>query len=86
MEDFIKEQIKIGLRSLPYHLLKSAVIPRSSEETEKRRSQEFICGVCHPSDDIELIKGANIGWIRVDIPYPFNEDGSVSPYYKLWKK
>ena len=86
MEDFIKEQIKIGLRSLPYHLLKSAVIPRSSAETEKRRSQEFICGVCHPSDDIELIKGANIGWIRVDIPFPFDKDGNETDSYRAFKE
>ncbi|MBQ5970382.1 MAG: hypothetical protein IJL52_09800 [Clostridia bacterium] len=52
----------------------------------KEATGGFMTGVCHPGTNYKALKGANIGWIRVDIPYPFNEDGSVSPYYKLWKK
>ncbi len=86
MEDFVKEQIKYGVKSLPYHLIKSAFIPDSSAETIKMRRNEFICGVCHPGDDIEMIKGANLGWVRVDIPFPFEKNGEEREQYRHFKE
>lgn len=37
----------------------------------------FMKGVCHADPDYELIKEANIGWTRKDIPFPFEKDGTV---------
>lgn len=52
----------------------------------KEATGGFMTGVCHPAPDYKALKGANIGWIRVDIPYPFNPDGTVSKIYQSWKK
>ena len=46
----------------------------------------FMTGVCHPEPEYKKIRNANIGWIRVDLPYPFNLDGTVSPFYRMWKR
>ena len=85
MEDFIKEQITLGLKSFSGNLVKSLFIPSSSKETEKRRKQGFICGVCHPNGDTDLIKGANIEWIRIDIPFPFDQDGNETESSRSFK-
>ncbi len=46
----------------------------------------YMKGLCHPDEeDTELIKEANIEWIRDDIPFAFNEDGTVSQHYLNWK-
>ena len=45
----------------------------------------FMKGVCHADPDYELIKEANIGWTRKDIPFPYNKDGSLSQHYLNWK-
>ena len=45
MEQFIKDQIKYGLKYLPSNLIKSLFIKKSSEETKKFREKEFICGI-----------------------------------------
>ncbi len=87
MEQFIKDQITAGLKHLPINLLKSYFIKSSSDETKKFREKiGFIRGVCHPTDNYEQIKGANIGWIRIDIPFPFNADSSLSESYLSFKK
>lgn len=46
----------------------------------------FIKGVCHPNDDYKLLKDAGLFWVRRDIPYPFEADGSVSESYKNYKE
>lgn len=87
MEQFIKDQISSGLRYLPSNLLKSYFIKSSSDETKAFREKVgFIRGICHPTDDFEQIKGANIGWIRTDIPFPFNNDGNISENYVAYKE
>lgn len=45
----------------------------------------FMKGVCHADPDYELIKDANIGWTRKDIPFPFEKDGTVRQRYLDWK-
>ena len=39
---------------------------------------EFMKGVCHAEPQYDLLNEANIGWIRDDIPFAFNKDGSPS--------
>lgn len=86
MEQFVKDQITSGLKHLPKNLLKSYFIKKSSEETKAIRERlGFIKGVCHPTENFEQIKGANIEWIRIDIPFPFEQDGSVSSSYENFK-
>ena len=45
----------------------------------------FMKGICHTDPDYDLITGANIEWLREDIPYPFNDDGSLTESYIGWK-
>lgn len=46
----------------------------------------YMKGLCHPDEeDTDLIKKANIEWIRDDIPFAFNEDGTLSESYLNWK-
>ena len=46
----------------------------------------FICGVCHPNEDYELLHDGGFTWVRFDIPYPFNADGSLSRSYKAFRE
>lgn len=86
MEDFVKDQISYGLKYLPANLLRSYFIRKSSDETKRIRNElGFICGVCHPTENFRQIKGANIGWVRMDIPFPFEKDGTVSSSYEGFK-
>ena len=86
MEQFILDQITSGLKYLPSNLFKSYFIPKENEETKAIRRRGFICGVCHPNENFEQIKWANIQWIRIDIPFPFDENNELSHSYLSFKK
>lgn len=86
MEQFIKDQIKYGLKYLPSNLLKSFFIKKSSEETKQFREKEYICGICHAREEFDLLHDANIKWIRADVTFPFNPDGSVREAFIHWKE
>ena len=86
MDEFVINQIKTGLKYVPVNLLKYIFIPKSSPETEKLRDRGFICGVCHPRGDLEKVCGANIEWIRADIPFPYEKDGSISAAFTDFRK
>lgn len=45
----------------------------------------FIKGICHPDEQYELLRGAGIGWIRKDLPYPFDKEGNLSSRYLDFK-
>ena len=85
MEQFVVNQIKYGLRYLPVNALRSHLIPGRSEETRAMRKRGFICGVCHPDENFRLLREANIGWVRFDIPFPFDETGKESDGYRAFK-
>lgn len=86
MEPFLKEQIKYGLKYLPSNLVKSFFIAGTNEEAEAFRKKGFICGVCHPNENYEQIKEANIGWVRFDIPFPFSKNGELRESYLSFKE
>ncbi len=86
MEQFVVDQIKSGLKYLPANLGKSYFIPKKNAETEAFRKKGFIRGVCHPNENFAQLREANIGWIRIDIPYPFEKDGSLREHYIGFKK
>ena len=52
------------------------------------KAGKFIAGVCHPRKDLELIQQANIGWTRIDIPFPFLDGkwGELTPEYIAFRK
>ncbi len=52
----------------------------------KEAAGGFMAGICHPDPDYKDIKKANIGWIRVDIPFAFDETGKQSASYRAFKK
>jgi len=86
MEQFVIDQIKYGLKYLPGNLAKSFFIKKQNASSKALREQGFICGVCHPNSNIQQIKDAGIQWIRIDIPYPFENDGSISQSYVRFKE
>lgn len=87
MEQFVKDQITAGLKYLPSNLLKSYFLKSSSPEVMNfRKNIGFIRGICHPTENFAQLKDANIGWIRIDIPFPFEKDGSVSKAYEGFKE
>ena len=49
------------------------------------KTDGFMTGICHPEPEYKRIKKANIGWIREDIPYPYDSNGKISQSYKSWK-
>ncbi|MCR4615755.1 MAG: hypothetical protein K5756_06355 [Clostridiales bacterium] len=49
------------------------------------KTDGYICGVCHPDENYGALKDAGLGWVRFDIPYPYNSDGSISGSYTAFK-
>ena len=45
----------------------------------------YITGVCHPNEDYDRLAELGVGWVRFDIPYPYNADGSISGSYTSFK-
>ena len=86
MEQFVKDQITYGLKIVPGNLAKSLVIRDKNEETEAMRKRGFICGICHPNENYAQMREANIGWVRVDIPYPFDKDGNLKERYLAFRE
>lgn len=55
-------------------------------EIALEKTDGFLKGVCHAEPQYDLIKEANIEWFRDDIPFPYSQDGSLSPSYLGWKE
>jgi hypothetical protein len=72
---------------MPLALLAYPFKPKTNAAvtSAKTKADGFIKGICHPSDDYELIKGAGIEWDRADIPYPFDAEGNIRQSYEDWK-
>ena len=45
----------------------------------------MIYGVNHPNEQYDLLKDAGLGWVRFDIPYPYNAAGEISRSYTDFK-
>ncbi len=86
MERFVKDQIKYGLKYIPKSLVKYPFEDKTTNATEKLRSNGFICGVCHPSDDYKQMTAANINWVRFDMPFPFDENFKLTADYESFKQ
>lgn len=87
MDKFLKDQIINCIKYLPSNIIKSYFIDSSSEETRAFREKTgFIKGVSTAEENFELLKGANISWVRESLPAPFKKDGSVSERYVEFKE
>lgn len=86
MEEFVLNQIKYGLKYVPLNLAKSFFIKNSNAETDALRKKGFICGVCHHRGGVQKLIEANIGWIRTDIPFPLEKDGSIKKQFLQFKE
>ncbi len=86
MDDFLKDQIINCIKYLPSNIIKSYFIKASSQETKAFKEKTgFICGVSSADEGYELLRGANIEWVRESLPAPFMKDGSVSERYTEFK-
>ena len=49
---------------------------------------KFITGVCHPKKRTDLIKGAGMGWVRMDVPFPYEpgKKGEISARYAKFRE
>ena len=86
MEQFFIDQVKYGLKYIPSNLIKYPFIKKCSAETKALHDNEFICGVCHPSNNYRQISDANISWVRFDIPFPFDKNWEVTDYFLEFKE
>ncbi|MBR6780188.1 MAG: hypothetical protein IKM24_04140 [Clostridia bacterium] len=86
MDAFLKDQITNSIKYIPANIIKSYFRPTHSPETEHlRKTLGFIRGVCHAPEKFEQVKQANIEWVRMDIPYPFDENGNLRDRYISFK-
>lgn len=46
----------------------------------------FMYGICHPNENYEQLSDAGLGWVRFDIPCPFDENGNIRNSYKQFKE
>ena len=46
----------------------------------------FIKGICHQTDDYDMLLDANIDYIREDVPFPFDANGGINWFYNYWKQ
>lgn len=68
-------------------LCTDVTVPFDKEiEVSMEKAGGFLKGVCHAEPDYDLIKDANIGWFRDDIPFPYDKDGNLSQSYIGWKE
>ncbi|MDR1928205.1 MAG: hypothetical protein LBQ33_06165 [Oscillospiraceae bacterium] len=88
MEAYVRDQILAAVRHVPFHILASFCKKKSSPEAEqvRRRAGGFIKGVCHPEERFDELKGCGMEWVRYDIPFPFEADGSIRQSYVEFKK
>ena len=88
MEAFVRDQILATLKYAPFHIGAGHFKKGTSSDVEECRRQlgGFIKGTCHPKDNYEQMKGAGIGWFRLDVPFPFEADGGARQDYLDWKE
>ena len=47
------------------------------------KANEFIKGVCHPRQNLDMMLEAGLRWVRIDAPFPYEQDrwGEISKQY-----
>ena len=46
----------------------------------------FMKGICHPHPEYDRLTGAGFGWIRRDVPYPFDMEGNITESYRRFRE
>ncbi|MDR3344540.1 MAG: hypothetical protein LBT21_02965 [Oscillospiraceae bacterium] len=89
MEPAMRDQIQPSLLWLPPKLLSYPFKAKTNAAvvSAKDKVGGFMKGICHPSENYDLIKGAGIQWDRADIPFPYetDENSKLSEGYINWK-
>lgn len=61
-------------------------LPNARVEDFIEQNGGYIRGVCHPNENYDLLTDGGFNWVRFDIPYPYNADGSLSGSYRAFKE
>lgn len=61
-------------------------LPNARVESFIEQNDGYIRGICHPNENYDLLTDGGFNWVRFDIPYPYNADGSVSGAYRAFKE
>ncbi len=61
-------------------------LPNARVEDFIARNGGYVRGVCHPNENYDLLADGGFNWVRFDIPYPYNADGSLSGSYLAFKE
>ncbi|MBQ1965395.1 MAG: hypothetical protein II348_01825 [Clostridia bacterium] len=51
-----------------------------------QKTNGFIKGICHPNGESTRILDAGITWVRMDAPFPFDENGAISESHNNFVK
>lgn len=77
-----------GFRHILGYALTSFVKPKTNESVDAylEKIGGFAKGVCHPNENFDQIKDANIKWVRFDCAsLPYDEDGNPTDGYLAYK-
>ena len=61
-------------------------LPNARVEQFIEQDGGYIRCICHPNENYDLLTDGGFNWVRFDIPYPYNADGSVSRAYLDFKE
>jgi len=83
MEDFVSDQLVDTIMYVPWALISYPFRAKKSAEVKEfmQKTGGFIKGVCHSPESFEQIKNAGIKWNRIDLPFPFDAQGSLRNEY-----
>ena len=89
MDPIVLGQAGATIAYAPWYAVTIPFRPQTSCEVEcaKARAGGFMRGICHSGDDFTRLPEANIQWERLDVPFPFEEDGAtLREEYKTFKE
>lgn len=75
--------------SILFYSLASFLKPTTSEVIPEylEKTGGIVKGICHPNENYDQIKGANIEWVRFDLTsMPYDEDGKPTQGYLEYKE
>ena len=60
--------------------------PKTAVELTLEKAGGYIYGVCWPTEYYKRLKDVGLGWVRFDIPYPYDTNGNLRAEYTAFKK
>lgn len=61
-------------------------LPNARVQAFIEQNGGYIRGICHPNENYDLLSDGGFNWVRFDIPYPYNADGTISGSYLAFKE